>query len=93
MNGNETYKEQGGLKTTGNLFVYNYILCKFFHGSVSFTFLGDIFFWKFKVLTLKTVNYVLQNLPLILDLGHERCTLSNSVVFLQNSESRNPFAT
>ena len=35
-----------GIKTIGNVFAYNYISCKFFHESGSFTFLAKDLFWQ-----------------------------------------------
>ena len=55
-------------------------------------FWQKICFSKFKVLTFKTVNSFSQNLPLISVLDHKR-SLSNAVVFLQNSESSNALLT
>ena len=94
MNGNDSCKEWRGVKTTGNVFIYNYILCNFFFiDQVVSHFWLKIYFQKFKVLQLKTVNSFLQNLPLIFLLDDERCTLSNAIALLQNFESRNALPT
>ena len=41
----------------------------------------------------ETVSFTLRNPPLLLVLDHERCTLSNAVIFLQKSEPRNALPT
>ena len=59
MNGHETCKEWRGVKTTGNVFAYSYILCEFFfHESGSFTLLAKYLFSKIMVLTLKIVRSI-----------------------------------
>ena len=55
MRENETHKEWRGIKITGNVFIYNYILCIFFfHGLGSFTFLA-------KDLLSKSLGFNVQN--------------------------------
>ena len=59
MNGNETYKEWRGVKTTGNVFAYSYILCEFFfYESGSFTLLAKYLFSKIMVLTFKILRSI-----------------------------------
>ena len=59
MNGNETWKELRGVKTKRNIFVYNYVLRKFFFTSQVVSHLWrKICFQKVKVLTLKIMRSI-----------------------------------
>ena len=65
----------------------------FFHGLGSFTFLAKDLFSKSLGFNVQNCNFYFAKSTTNFGLDHERCTLSNAVVFLQNSEPGNALPT